>query len=74
MRMREFVRQNREEIDYYIREVCGRVPAQASCCCPLSGTDHRHEHPGGENDKERTLWVQSDEGLYRWARSEGVPI
>jgi hypothetical protein len=26
------------------------------------------------NDKERRLWILNDEGLYRWARSEGVPI
>lgn len=26
------------------------------------------------NDKERCLWVLNDEGLYRWARSEGVRI
>ncbi len=24
------------------------------------------------NDNERRLWVLNDEGLYRWARSEGV--
>lgn len=26
------------------------------------------------NDNERRLWVLNDEGLYRWARSEGVKI
>ena len=26
------------------------------------------------NDAERRLWVLNDEGLYRWARSEGVKI
>ncbi|MBI4330347.1 MAG: hypothetical protein HY673_03590 [Chloroflexi bacterium] len=26
------------------------------------------------NDEERRLWVLNDEGLYRWARSEGVKI
>jgi ABC-type nitrate/sulfonate/bicarbonate transport system substrate-binding protein len=26
------------------------------------------------NDDERRLWVLNDEGLYRWARSEGVRI
>ena len=25
-------------------------------------------------DNERRLWVLNDEGLYNWARSEGVPI
>lgn len=27
-----------------------------------------------KNDAERRLWVLNDEGLYRWARSEGVRI
>ena len=26
------------------------------------------------NDEERRQWINSDEGLYRWARSEGVKI
>ena len=27
-----------------------------------------------KNDEERRLWVLNDEGLYLWARSEGVRI
>ena len=26
------------------------------------------------NDEERRQWILNDEGLYRWARSEGVNI
>ena len=26
------------------------------------------------NDEERRLWILNDEGLYLWARSEGVRI
>ena len=26
------------------------------------------------NDTERTAWVLNDEGLYNWARSEGVKV
>ena len=26
------------------------------------------------NDEERRQWVLNDEGLYQWARSEGVKI
>ena len=26
------------------------------------------------NDEERRLWIFNDEGLYLWARSEGVRI
>ena len=27
-----------------------------------------------KNDEERRSWVLNDEGLYNWARSEGVKI
>jgi len=27
-----------------------------------------------KNDEERRQWVLNDEGLYNWARSEGVRI
>jgi len=31
--------------------------------------------PGAKrNDEERRLWVLNDEGLYNWARAEGVRI
>jgi hypothetical protein len=31
--------------------------------------------PGApRNDYERELWIHNDEGLYRWARSEGVRL
>lgn len=26
------------------------------------------------NDSERRMWILNDEGLYRWARSEGVRV
>jgi hypothetical protein len=26
------------------------------------------------NDRERELWLLNDEGLYNWARSEGVKL
>jgi len=26
------------------------------------------------NDEERRIWILNDEGLYNWARSEGVRI
>ena len=26
------------------------------------------------NDSERELWINNDEGLYRWAKSKGVRI
>ena len=33
----------------------------------------REENPRA-NDEERRLWILNDEGLYRWARTEGVRI
>lgn len=30
--------------------------------------------PRYKNDEERRQWILNDEGLYRWARSEGVKI
>ncbi|MFA5936514.1 MAG: hypothetical protein WC822_01405 [Candidatus Paceibacterota bacterium] len=29
---------------------------------------------GSLNDKEREMWVLNDEGLYNWARQEGVKV
>ena len=33
----------------------------------------RDENPY-KNDQERRLWILNDEGLYNWAKSEGVRI
>jgi len=35
------------------------------------GSEAAHRY---RNDEERRLWVLNDEGLYTWARSEGVRI
>ena len=51
--MRQFIEENRAELDAAIRRVCDN--------CRL-------------NDAERRLWILNDEGLYNWARSEGVNI
>jgi hypothetical protein len=67
MRMREFIKQHRKEIDDAINAVI-----------------YRHDGNGGRgtipypaptrNDDEREQWIQNDEGLYSWARSEGVRV
>jgi len=49
----QFIRENRTEIDRYIKSVCDN--------CRL-------------NDNERRNWILNDEGLYNWARSNGVRI
>lgn len=53
MTLREFIKQNREELDTCIKNV---VPNSRL------------------NDEERRQWILNDEGLYHWARSEGVKI
>lgn len=35
--------------------------------------DERTQSPY-HNDEERRQWIYNDEGLYNWARSEGVQI
>ena len=74
MRLRDFIKQNRPELHRLIRGAVGSVPRTASCDCPLSGTDHRHEWSGKLDDERLAFWIMNDEGLYRWARSEGVRI
>ena len=41
------------------------------CIAYALGGDEHYTH---QNDEERRLWVLNDEGLYNWARSEGVRI
>ena len=53
MTLRQFIKENRKELDEAIRRVCDN--------CTL-------------NDNERRLWILNDEGLYNWARSEGVKV
>lgn len=53
MKLTEFIRANKEEIDEAIKRVCPEARL---------------------NNTERELWINNDEGLYFWARSEGVKI
>ena len=52
MTLKQFIHENKEEIDQVIKS--------------NGGTYFNYE--------ERRLWVLNDEGLYRWARSQGVRI
>ena len=54
MTLRDFIKNNRNELDKLIAKALG-MPEN-----PL------------KNDNERRLWILNDEGLYGWARSEGV--
>lgn len=71
--LRQFIKENRNEIDDSINKVVSFVPRQAGCFCHRKGTDHYHETQTF-NDSERRLWVLNDESLYRWAKSEGCNI
>lgn len=51
--MREWIKENREELDRCIHRICSN--------CTL-------------NDSDRRQWILNDEGLYLWARSEGVNV
>jgi hypothetical protein len=74
MTMREFIKQNRASLDECIQRARDFVPRTASCYCHKNGTDHLHTNERGINDSERREWILNDEGLYRWARQEGVRI
>lgn len=56
MTLRQFIRDNRKELDTLIAKALGM------------------ESNPIPNDDERRLWVLNDEGLYNWARSEGVKL
>jgi hypothetical protein len=59
MTMRAFIQQNREELDR----------------CVWNFTAHRYRQPQKlTNDRERQEWIMNDEGLYLWAKREGVKI
>lgn len=73
MTLKKWIRTNRSELDLVIKAAIGHVPKTASCYCPKSGMDHQHPVEP-LNDEERRLWVLNDEGLYNWARSEGVNL
>ena len=65
--MREFIKNNRSEID--------------DC---INGALYRHDGNGGRGtipnpppkrtDSDREDWIINDEGLYNWARREGVRV
>jgi len=74
MRLRDFIAQNRAELKECISRAMNYVPKEASCYCPLNGTNHYHNDIYKLDTEELRLWILSDEGLYRWARSEGCNI
>lgn len=68
MTMRDFIAQNRDEIDAAIRRVLDAP-------CPPTATRYPGPRvPTPLTNEDRRQWILNDEGLYRWAKSEGVRI
>lgn len=67
MRVADFIKANRSEIDAAINEVIYRHDGRG-------GRGTVPDTPPRRNDAERREWVLNDEGLYRWARAEGCRI
>lgn len=53
--MKEFIEENRGELDAAIRTATGQPNADI-------------------DDDERENWILNDEGLYNWAKDEGVDV
>lgn len=67
MTFKEFIRENREEIDHCINSVLYRHDGRG-------GRGTIPDPPPQRNDDDRRQWILNDEGLYNWARREGVKI
>lgn len=74
MKLSAFIQANRAELVQVIQRAVNFVPRSASCNCPQSRTDHYHDDAEALTDKELREWILNDEGLYQWAKSEGVRI
>ena len=67
MTFKEFIKENRQELDRCINAELYRHDGRG-------GRGTIPDPPPKRNDEERRQWVLNDEGLYNWARSEGVKI
>ena len=67
MTIREFIKQNRQELDAAILGALYRYDGKG-------GRGTIPENHETFSDSERRQWILNDEGLYRWARRSGVRI
>ena len=73
MTLKSFIDCHKQELQETIGKAISYVPRSASCNCYKKGTDHYHDMPKVSVSEIRE-WILNDEGLYQWARSEGVRI
>ena len=67
MTLREFIKENREELDHCINSVMYRHDGRGGKgVVPTPAPKY--------SNADRREWIMNDEGLYRWARSCGVCI
>ena len=67
MTLRQFIREHRAELDEAINAVVYKHDGNG-------GRGTIPDPPPKRNDVERASWISNDEGLYNWARREGVRI
>lgn len=67
MTIRNFIKMHRQEIDQAINAEIYRYDGRG-------GKGTIPNPPPKHNDEERRGWILNNEGLYSWARSEGVKI
>lgn len=67
MTLKQFISENRTEIDAAINGALYRYDGRG-------GRGTIPDPPPKRNDSERRDWIANDEGLYSWARSEGVRV
>ena len=67
MTLNNFIRENRSALDDCINAALYRHDGNG-------GRGTIPDPPPSRNDSERADWIANDEGLYKWARSEGVRI